>query len=197
MMSLKRNEELVILIVIFVIILGILIFKHVVPKRIVREPEGESSALSESIEEEKPSKIFAYITGEVKTPGVYEMKDGDRVSDLVRSAGGFTEKADESSINLAQKLEDEAQIYVSSINESKAQISGIKSSVSGGKLNINTATAEEMDSFLPGIGKTLAQNIIDYRNKNGRFKTIDELTKVDSIGNGKRFEKIKDLITVN
>ena len=197
MMSLKRNEELVILIVIFVIIFGILIFKHVVPKKIVQEPAEESLTLSENIAEETPSKIFAYITGEVKTPGVYEMNEGDRVSDLVRSAGGFTEKADESSINLAQKLEDEVQIYVSSINESKGQISGIKSSIIGGKLNINTATAEEMDSFLPGIGKTLAQNIIDYRNKNGRFKTIDELTKVDSIGKGKRFEKIKDLITVN
>ncbi len=196
MMSLKRNEELVILIVIFVIIFGILIFKHVVPKKIVQEPAEESLTLSENIEEE-PSKIFAYITGEVKSPGVYEMNEGDRVSGLVRSAGGFTENADESSINLAQKLEDEVQIYVSSINESEGQIPGIKSSIIGGKLNINTATVEEMDSFLPGIGKTLAQNIVDYRNKNGRFKTIDELAKVDSIGNGKRFEKIKDLITVN
>lgn len=196
MMQLKRNEELIILILIFAITGTAIVFKYAVFNKSTIEVEKMDKEY-ETPAVEKPVELFAYITGEVKNPGVYKMKAGDRIADLVNAAGGFTENADRASVNLAEKLRDEQQVFVAPVNAEQGGETDSRSSIIGGKININSATAEEIDSFLPGIGSTLAKNIVDYRTKNGRFKSVDEITRVDGIGNGKRFEKIKDMITVN
>ncbi|MDI6860883.1 MAG: helix-hairpin-helix domain-containing protein [Caldisericia bacterium] len=149
---------------------------------------------------ETKEKIYVQISGEIKYPGVYEMENGDRVFQLVEKAGGLTENADLNSINLSKKLIDGEKIIIfskKSINENETSISqsGTVSSQSKSNLiNINTASKEELES-LPGIGPTLAQKIIDYRETNGYFQTIEDIKKVSGIGD-KKFEAIKNLITV-
>jgi competence protein ComEA helix-hairpin-helix repeat region len=200
MIKLNKNEERIIIAVIalIIIIAGIIklgIFKESSVDIIQDDPPVKSDKV-----EEKPESIFIYVTGEVKNPGVYELKEGSRISDLVDAAGWFTENADETSVNLAGKLSDEQHINIGKkvVDAGGTEAaSPAKGSIINGKININTATAKELDDFLPGIGETLANNIVNYRTKNGRFKTIDEITRVDRIGSGKRFEEIKDLITVN
>jgi competence protein ComEA len=145
-------------------------------------------------------KIFVQISGEIKYPGVYEMLEGDRVFQLVEKAGGVTENADINSINLSKKLIDGEKIIIFPKKEiNKQEPSTINQaspteSKKTGLININTASQSELES-LPGIGPTLAQRIIDYREKNGYFQKIEDIKKVSGIGD-KKFEAIKDLITV-
>lgn len=140
--------------------------------------------------------IEVYICGEVNKPGVYKMTDGDRINDLIKVAGGFTEKADLESVNLAIKLKDEDFIKV----PSKIKTEFINGTVINNqenkqqKININTAEIEELKT-LPRVGDALARRIIDYRNKNGRFNRIEDIKNVSGIGE-KMFENIKDLICV-
>lgn len=196
MLKLKRNEELALFILIgaalgLAFLLKLSVFKGS-PMEVMRK-ESDNQA---GINVQEKASIYVYITGEVIKPGVYELKAGDRVSDIIKMAGGFTEKADDNAINMAEKLRDEMHITVPAKDENM-QEGAKRSSISSGKININTATAEELDSFLPGIGSTLSKSIVEYREKNGRFKSVDEVTRVNGIGSGKRFEKIKDMITVN
>lgn len=157
--------------------------------------------------ENQYQKIYVHITGEIKYPGVYEMETGDRVFQLVEKAGGLTENADISSINLSKKLVDGEKITIfakktsvvtenlsSSGNLYNPPISTNSSTNSSNLININTASQKELEE-LPGIGPTLSQRIIEYREKNGYFQTIEDIKKVSGIGD-KKFEAIKDLITV-
>lgn len=152
-------------------------------------------------------KIYVHIAGEIKYPGVYEMENGDRVFQLVEKAGGVTENADISSINLSKKLIDGEKIVIFSkkvsidsenasivSNQSNNSTSKGSSNTTSNLININTASQKELEE-LPGIGPTLAQRIIDYREKNGYFQTIEDIKKVSGIGD-KKFEAIKDLITI-
>ncbi|MCX7950703.1 MAG: helix-hairpin-helix domain-containing protein [Clostridiales bacterium] len=140
--------------------------------------------------------IEVYICGEVNKPGVYKMVDGDRVNDLIKAAGGFTNKADLESVNLAIKLKDEDYIKIPSkiILENTSEVLTNTQTNKQGKININTAGIEELKT-LPRIGDSIAKRIIDYRNKNGRFKRIEDIKNVSGIGE-KMFENIKDLICV-
>jgi competence protein ComEA len=203
MLKLGRNEERLIIIIITVLILAAVIYRFAVFKtdsvKVVKQGGEEISGEDSN----KPaSDIYIYITGGVKNPGIYKLKSSDRVADAVNAAGGFTEKADVTSVNLAEKIRDEQHLNINEIQttegitvENTAQQK--KGSISGGKININTATAEELDAFLPGIGITLANNIVNYREKYGSFKSDNDITRVDRIGSGKTFERIKDLITIN
>ncbi|HOK17737.1 MAG TPA: helix-hairpin-helix domain-containing protein [Caldisericia bacterium] len=159
-----------------------------------------------NIEDQEP-KIYVDIAGEVKFPGVYEMENGDRVFHLIEKAGGATENADISSINLSKKLTDGEKIIIfakrnlvdSETTSSSTTQSNTSSSVNSptkksNLININTASQKELEE-LSGIGPVLAQRIIDYREKNGYFSTIEDIKKVSGIGD-KRFEAIKDSITV-
>ena len=152
-----------------------------------------------SIESKDTKDITAYINGEVKNPGVYKVKNESRVEDLVKISGGFTENADKYKLNLAKKLRDEDYIYVDKKNDVKTGIAAPQNSVSNGvgqngKVNINTASKEELKT-ISGIGDVTAQKIIDYREKNGGFSTIEDLKKVGRLGD-KTLEKIKDKIDV-
>lgn len=143
--------------------------------------------------------IIVHIAGEVKKPGVYKLEDGARVIDVLNLAGGPLSSADLDKVNLAEFLRDGAKIYIPPrIEETfgvlqKNSISNTRVSQNDTRVNINTATKEQLET-LPGIGPTLAQRIIDYRSENGFFSSCEDLLKVKGIGE-KKLEKIKDKIT--
>lgn len=149
---------------------------------------------------EENSTIQVYICGEVKKSGVYKLKKDARLVDLIQTAGGFTKDADVEGVNLAIKLKDEDYIKIPSKNLSNLgdtvsnKNNVVLNKSESKKININTATKEELKT-LPRIGEALAQRIIDYRDKNGGFKSIDDIKKVKGIGE-KMFENIKDLISI-
>ena len=154
-----------------------------------------------NIIEEVKAQIVVHITGQVVNPGVVKVEEGARIIDAIEASGGATLDANLSKINLAYVLEDGMKIYVPSINEVE-EIEYVTSS-SGNedksasktiKVNINTATSEELQS-LPGIGESIANRIITYRKENGKFSKIEDLTNVSGIGEAK-FNNIKSYVFV-
>ncbi len=147
-------------------------------------------------------KIVADIKGAVTNEGVYELPAGSRVTDLVKMAGGFTEEADRKSVNLAEKVSDEAVVYVAKIGEEVSPATKFPSTASGsqteaatGTINLNTATATELQT-ISGIGAKRAQDIIDYREANGGFTSVEELKNVSGIGD-KTLEKLKSEVSID
>ena len=132
--------------------------------------------------------IQAYITGAVVSPGVYTLQPGSRVSDLVQAASGALPEADMTSVNLAKRVSDEDQVYVSSVGEAPPSGPG------SGLLDINQASAEQLMA-LPGIGEVRSRAIVDYRTEIGRYQRIDQLLDVPGIGIV-TFEGIRDLVIV-
>ena len=151
--------------------------------------------------EESPEQdlITVDVKGAVKSPGIYDLPVGSRVHDAVQKAGGLTEEADSKSLNLAQKVSDEALVYVPTKGEevaSQQAASGTTpSSSKEKKVNLNKASLEELKQ-VKGLGGKRAQDIIDHRETNGKFKSVDELKKVSGIG-AKTIEKLKDYVTVD
>ena len=149
----------------------------------------------------EPRQLKVYVTGAVMRPGVYTFRDGDRVEDALKAAGGATADADLSRLNLAQRLRDEGYVTVPRKSDTPvlaptfSSASGpVSSPAASGKVNINTASLAELDA-LPGIGATYAQRIIDYRTKNGPFQTINDLVSKKIVPQS-TFDKMKDLIAV-
>lgn len=151
---------------------------------------------TESTQESK--SIYVHICGAVKEPGVYELSAGDRADAAVKAAGGFLKDADEKAINLAEILSDGMQIYVPAMDEdygvSGSSLQGAKSAGNFGLINLNSASMEELMT-LSGIGESKALAIIQYREENGRFASIEEIKNVKGIGDG-IFEQIKESITI-
>lgn len=147
------------------------------------------------------STIKAYICGEVKNPGVYEIENGARIIDLLKIAGGQTESSCLEIINLAQIVIDGQRIYIPSreeIGDSDSlfftEDSEDYGSPDNGPVNINTADSKELES-LPGIGPVIANNIIEYRFRNGSFKKKEELKNVTGIGE-KKYEEIEKFVSI-
>ena len=169
--------------------------------------QAEVAAVSKDSSTEKEEKdesleqdlITVDVKGAVKSPGIYDLPVGSRVNDAVQKAGGLTEQADSKSLNLAQKVSDEALVYVPTKGEESASQqagSGAPSSTSKDKkVNLNKASLEELKQ-VKGLGGKRAQDIIDHREANGKFKSVDELKKVSGIG-AKTIEKLKDYVTVD
>ena len=156
---------------------------------------NETNNKDEKAEDKHDEKIFVDVKGAVKHPGVFETTKDKRVKDLIEEAGGLLEDADTSTLNLSQKVKDQMVIYVLKHGEKPKQISdGGTSSSSGDVININTANLEQLMK-ISGVGKTKAEAIISYREKNGDFKKKEDITKVRGIGKA-TFEKIKDKIEV-
>ncbi|ART77354.1 hypothetical protein B4U37_15425 [Sutcliffiella horikoshii] len=174
----------------------------------IEEVQGEEVGGNNSEEIEEPEEgevvtqeVLIDIKGHVMQPGVYRMKIGDRIIDAVEKAGGFMEGADSDKVNLAALLADEMVIIVPKegevIDEVVQQPVTNESDLtgnSGGLVNINTASEEELTS-LTGIGPSKAKAIVDYRKENGLFKKEEDIMQVSGIGQ-KSFEKLRNEITV-
>ena len=155
----------------------------------VTDIDTAEEVLTEAVIEE--DTITAYITGEVNNPDVYQMPKGTRINELIAMAGGITEEADIESINLAAYVEDAQQIIINNVNEVVDK--NDETTQNNSKLiNINTADKEEL-MLLPKVGVATADDIIEYRNKNGGFKNTAEIKNVNGIGD-KTYETIKDSI---
>ena len=155
---------------------------------------NETNNKDERAENRHDEKIFVDVKGAVKHPGVFETIKDKRVKDLIEEAGGLLDDADTSTLNLSQKVKDQMVIYVLKHGEKPKQISDSSSSSNTDVININTANKEQLMK-ISGVGKTKAEAIISYREKNGDFKKKEDITKVRGIGKS-TFEKIKDKIEV-
>ena len=165
-----------------------------------KETSTEKEVKKEEKEESPEQDLITVdVKGAVKSPGIYDLPVGSRVHDAVQKAGGLTEEADRKSLNLAQKVSDEALVYVPTKGEEAASqqaASGTTPSTSKEKkVNLNKASLEELKQ-VKGLGGKRAQDIIDHREANGKFKSVDELKKVSGIG-AKTIEKLKDYVTVD
>lgn len=149
-----------------------------------------------SVASQEDNAVYIHICGEVKKPGVYTFSLPPRLTEVVESAGGFTKKADRSAVNLAESVADGSQIMIPSKKKGKsAEEKEVQGTISEGKVNINTASREELMK-LNGIGESKASQIISYRETNGLFKRIDDIMNISGIKEGV-FNKIKDYIIVS
>ena len=163
--------------------------------------QSEVAAISKDSTDEKEDKnqkeevveqdlITVDVKGAVKSPGIYDLPVGSRINDAVQKAGGLIDNADSKSINLAQKISDEALVYVPTKEEAANQesYSNATGNKESKKVNLNKASLEELKQ-VKGLGAKRAQDIIDHRESNGKFKSVDELKKVSGIG-AKTIEKL-------
>lgn len=159
-------------------------------------PVIEESTVTEQTEEPaEQTMIMVDVCGAVKQPKVVRLEADSRVTDAIEAAGGFTEKADTARINQAAFLTDGEKIYVPEIGEEvSGQVLVQGASGGGGKVDINTASSEELQS-LDGIGPVTAEKIIRYRTDVGSFKTIEDIKNVSGIGD-MTFENLKEYIRV-
>ena len=176
--------------------------------------ENKNNDKKEKIEDEKENisnkEITVYVSGEVNKSGVVTLKEGDRLAVAVEKLGGTTKKADLNNINLAIRVKDEEHYIIPKIGEAKqenlkdvnntkdienAEIKNENTEKDSSKININTATLEELDK-LPGVGEATANKIISHREENGQFKNIEDIKNVNGIGD-KKFENMKELMCVN
>ena len=214
-MDILESQHQKIIIVLVVVILaggGYWMLKHFHPALFLGEPdfvvETETTPPTPPSSTAQP-EIVVHVMGAVKSPGVYHLSTDARVHEAIQKAGGKTDQADLHSLNLAAKMRDGEQIYVPEIRQTPDVGQTIPTSSSsaappqpsvrrsassdGSRININTATFQELQT-LRGIGPTMAQRIIEYRQTSGRFATVDDLTNVKGVGE-KTLEKIRDSIT--
>lgn len=219
---LDRNRNLVFVLILFIAFGGAGVFymrqpvQGPVEIRTVEEPTA--TAAPTPAPSPTPAPVRVYVTGAVAHSDVYFLPAGSIIKDAIAAAGGFTTEADPEHINQALEVLDQQQIHVPRRGEQNAPppvqggsspgelssgqggssrsgpAAGGAAPVSGGLINLNTATLEQLDS-LPGIGPAIAQRIIDYRESVGGFKTVEEITEVSGIGDA-TLAKIKDSITV-
>lgn len=160
----------------------------------------DSVNMSKQMESKLEDKtIVVEIKGQVKKPDVYTIDENSIINDLIDLAGGVTENADLSNINRAKKLQNHEMIYIADKNDSNNDYPQATNMENGSMDNeilvdINTATTDKLKT-LNGIGDSKAKSIIEYREQNGGFKSIEEIKNVTGIGD-KMFEKIKESITV-
>lgn len=161
----------------------------------------------EPVTESAPAQVCVYVTGHVVHPGVVYLDEGSRVADAIEACGGMTDDASAESLNLARIVVDGEQIQVQSVAEMEAAsqpvassgssapvASGPSSQVASGKVNINTADSSQLQT-LSGVGESKAKKIIDYRETNGPFKSIEDLANVSGIGE-KTVENLREYICI-
>jgi len=139
-------------------------------------------------------RVLVHVVGAVREPGLYRLKEGDRVADALERAGGATAKADLAAINLAAPVADGIQVVVPARGAAAASGgAGSAGGASTGPVRLNAATPEELDS-LPGIGPVTAQKIVDWRQSHGAFRSVDDLDAIPGIGPA-RIEQLRGLVT--
>jgi competence protein ComEA len=151
------------------------------------------------LEKKAVQKIMVDLKGAVLAPGVYEANEGERVIELIERAGGLSENADRSKVNLAERVTDEMVLYIPAVGEVGEIVQGTPSFTQvdskEAKVNINKADATQLET-LPGIGPAKSAAIIEYRETSGPFKSIEDIKSISGIGD-KTFEKLKDNISVD
>ncbi|MDF2591142.1 MAG: competence protein ComEA helix-hairpin-helix repeat protein [Clostridia bacterium] len=199
----ERFKKYVIAIILVLLIICGIVYKNTVyDTQVVLIPEVEEplDTQEDKIEEkEEISNITVYVCGNVKDVRNVTLPMGSRVEDAIKLAGGVTADAEVSGINMAQKLSDEDMVYVPKkgeiidVGSKNTMVSS--SPIKKNKLNINKASAQELDA-LPGVGPSIAQKIVEYRSSKGGFKSIEELNNVSGIGEEK-YKDMKDLVTID
>ncbi|UQF10915.1 helix-hairpin-helix domain-containing protein [Vagococcus lutrae] len=161
----------------------------------------------DTLKSDSQEKWFVDIKGAIKFPGMYPVETDMRIFDVIELAGGLSEEADRNQVNLAEHVRDQMVIYIPKVGENLAEVmlptesstshhdSGHAQAENETLVNLNTATAQELQT-LSGIGEKKAEAIITYRETNGAFQTIDDLKKVKGIGE-KTFDSLKESITIN
>lgn len=179
-----------------------IIYSNIISENIIDNQEQKSDTYQTT------SKIKIHIIGEVTEQGIIELEEGERISDAIEKAGGVTQNADLSKVNLAYILQDGQKLYIPSMNDEKdvqyistengegiiAETNINDKSGINKKVNINKASQSDLEN-IPGVGPSLAQKIISFRDENGKFKNVEDLKNVSGIGD-KKFESIKDYVEV-
>lgn len=158
-----------------------------------------ASATSSTVASPPAARSLVYVTGAVVAPGVYRLGEDARVADAIAAAGGPAPDADLSLLNLAAPVADGERVYVPRRGEpppSDVVVAGSGASVGAraGPVNLNTATAEQLEA-LPGIGPSTAQAILAWRRQHGRFRSVDDLLNVRGIGRAK-LDALRDQVRV-
>lgn len=207
--NLDSKQKKIVIIVGIIIIIGILYFIYnEVDKKSTDQIDNNMLSIENNTKENEESKelVIVHITGAVRTPGIVKLPEGARIEDAIDKAGGLTEDADISDVNLAYVLEDGIKIKIPTISEEKNEEIIISSSGEGivekeisnnsenKIININKANETDLQT-LPGIGASLAGRIVEYRDSNGKFNEIEDIKNVSGIGDSK-YENIKNLICV-
>jgi len=196
MLTHLKHNWLIIVIGIVVIFVLLIISKddadHLDANMDTMAPVAENEDDTHNVDQETGDSIVVVdVKGEVHDPGVYEVSEADRIHDVIEMAGGFTDDADEIPVNLAQKVYDELIVYVPKKGDDVVSESGQDES---GGVRINYATQEEIET-LPGIGPSKAETILQYREENGHFQTVDDLLDISGIGE-KTLDNMKDEIQI-
>lgn len=163
------------------------------------EQEADSAGNNEQpsdakIPEPARQMIYVYVCGEVTNPGVVELEEGSRAGEALELAGGMTPAADPFYVNLAETVKDGQKLYFPTAEEAK-KLETVAQAVEDGLVNINTASVEELCT-LPGIGASRAADIVRYREKNGDFRTKEDIMKVSGIKQN-AYDRLCDRITVS
>lgn len=208
----NKKKKLIFFIILLICPIGLIIKDKLLSKQDLYVLTEDKKVSQDIVEEQDVKKeednitnkvITVYISGEVNKPGVVTLNDGDRLATAVEKVGGTTKKADLNGVNMAVKLQDEMHYIIPKIgevvreNESKLETNNNTNQaevLKTSQININTATIEELDK-LPGVGEATANKIVNHRNDNGEFKSVEEIKNVNGIGD-KKFEEMKDLICV-
>jgi competence protein ComEA len=160
-----------------------------------RAPEPVAVPLEPVAEAPQRSVLVVHVVGAVRRPGLYRMREGARIADAVRRAGGAGRGADLAAVNLAAPIVDGVQILVPSTAPQQLGTAGSGEPLEpiGGAVSLSSATVEELDE-LPGIGPITAQKIVDHRSEHGPFASVDDLDAVPGIG-PTRIEQLRKLVT--
>jgi len=160
-----------------------------------RPPEPAAAALEPVAAAPVRTALVVHVVGAVRRPGLYTLRDGARIADAVRRAGGASDRADLAGVNLAAPLVDGVQILVPEVTEAPGSPTehADGGTATSGAVSLSSATVEELDT-LPGIGPITAQKIVDYRAEHGPFASVDDLDAVPGIG-PTRVEQLRELVT--
>ena len=208
--NLTKKQKIILSIIAILVAIGIIYFinnKNQTNNIELDENILVSNQNTKQMSQDTEEIVIVHITGSVKNPGIVKLKEGSRIEDAIEAAGGLTENADISNVNLAYVLDDGTKIKIPNLDDEDIGDEDVVSKDSGEGIiqedekttntnivNINKATENEL-STLPGIGNSLATRIVEYRKQNGNFKTIEDIKNVSGIGESK-FANIKDFISI-
>ena len=213
--NLSQKQKIIVTVIAIAVLIGIISFiynKNQTKDDTILENDIliTNTSTNNNLVENESSKdlVVVHITGSVKNPGIVKLSEGSRIEDAIQAAGGLTENADISKVNLAYVLDDGIKKKIPSITDDDIGDEDIINEESGENIiendttssknnksiNINKATETELET-LPGIGASLASRIVEYRKQNGNFSSIEDIKNVSGIGDSK-YLNIKDFITV-